>query len=175
MLNNTLFRMRSKLARIAGVIVLSLGVPLVFGAGTALAYTQRADISFEGQGDYLGSGGAVGGTVVFTPSTNQYYILWNYQIEGSAEGESYYYLHPQNNNNLCMTASTTQYGVIKIENCVGASNQHWWNPNSGGYYQIQSVYEGGASVTDTRKGQTSNATLGTSGWGVNGNTFDQIP
>jgi hypothetical protein len=79
-----------------------------------------------------------------------------------------------------MTASTTQYGVIKIENCVGASQQYWWNPhNSSGYYQLfNGYYVAGAFLKDpssTAGGATRvPATLTKScNYGYNGCTFSE--
>jgi hypothetical protein len=135
--------------------------------------TQRADISFKGSGNYLASCGVSGDNVYFIASPGGcFYILWNYQAEGS-----WYYLHPSDNNGLCLTASTTQYGVLKIEGCVGASNQFWKNPNSGGYYQDYSDYYGNTYILDPASGggHTDPASLGNPyGFGNNGETFQQI-
>lgn len=144
-------------------------------SGPASALTTRQDISFEGGGGYLESLSTVGNQVEFGGTGHGFNAVWDYQAEGSAGGDgTYYYLHPHGYDSLCMTASTTQLGVIKIETCVAASQQYWWNPhNSSGYYQLFSAYYGW--FLDDPSGTTrSYATLTRSCvYGYNGCTFDQ--
>jgi hypothetical protein len=163
-------KLRTRIAAVLSVLALIAG----FGVATSVpasALTLARDTSFEGIGNPLSACPAVGSTVIFGQGgcTD---VWWQYQAEGRAGGDgTYYYIHPENHLGQCMTASTTQFGVIKIENCVGKSQQYWWNPhNSQGYYQLFNAYWG-AFVDDARIG---NATLIYScSYGQNGCTFNQ--
>ena len=72
-----------------------------------------------------------------------------------------------------MTASTTSFGVIKIETCVAVSQQYWWNPNnSAGYYHLFNAYWG-AFFTDQLGGGNAHLTFSCY-YGNNGCTFIQL-
>jgi hypothetical protein len=173
-------KLRTRIAAVLGTLALVAGLG-VATSGPASALTTRSDLSFEGDGGYLESGSTVGGDVEFGPSGRGFITSWDYQAEGSAGGDgTYYYLHPHGYDNLCVTASTTQYGVIKIETCVAASQQYWWNPhNSSGYYELfNGYYAAGAFLKDPSKtsGGTTRipATLTKScTYGYNGCTFSE--
>jgi hypothetical protein len=133
-------KLRSRIPVILGGLALTAGL----GVATAVpssAITTREDISYDNQGQYLATctTPAAGVTVVFftggpCPSGDE---AWDYQLEGAPQGDRYYYVHPHGYDNLCMTASTTQFGVIKIENCVSADQQYWFNPD----YYNGTLYE----------------------------------
>ncbi len=147
-------KLRTRIAAFLGVLALVAGLGVATSV-PASALTLRQDVSFEGGGGYLESTSTVGDQVQFGGSGHGYNLSWDYQAEGSAGGDgTYYYLHPHGYDSLCMTASTTTFGVIKIENCVGMPQQYWWNPhNSSGYYQLYNAYYRSAFVND-RSGTT---------------------
>lgn len=168
-------KLRTRIAAVLGVLALVAGLGVATSV-PASALTTRGDISFEGHGDWLESCNAVGDGVSFgVGQVGCENIDWDYQAEGSAGGDgTYYYVHPHGYDSRCMTASTTQFGVIKIENCVGVSQQYWWNPhNSAGFYQLFNAYWGAFLLDPSPNGTTPTyATLTTScHYGNNGCTF----
>jgi hypothetical protein len=160
----------------ASTVLLAAGIALAATPAHAAAngplITERYDISWEGNGNVLTSCSASGDVVEFisVTQTGCWNDFWDYQIETG----SYYYMHPSGYDSLCMTASTTDYGVIKIESCVGASQQFWLNPhNSAGYYQLENDYWG-TYLDDPFETKNADATLGSDlGYGLNGQTFEQ--
>lgn len=160
---------RNRMLLLAGGIT-----AILLGAGISIpaqALTQRSIISYEGSGNWLESSSGVSGQTVNFVATPTGEILWDFQIETG----SYYYLHPNNNINNCMTASTTQYGVIKIEACVGAANQLWADPHNGsGYYMLNNDYWGSTLDDPGCSDCTDAATLGSGNYGNNGVTMKQI-
>jgi hypothetical protein len=134
-------RMKFKLAMAVILGMISLGgFAVTAGAAPPPPLTQVTDISYAGGGHYLSACAAVGNLVYFENPGGCTSNIWYAQLEGTTGGK-YYYWHPLGNLNYCMTASTTQFGVIKIENCVGAQNQFWWNPNNGyGLYHLTNYY-----------------------------------
>jgi len=168
-------KLRTRIAALLGGLALVAGLGVAI-SGPASALTTRQDISFEGGGWYLESLPKVGAQVAFSYS-NVNDTSWDYQAEGSAGGDgTYYYVHPHGYDNLCMTASTTVPlpGVIKIETCVAAQQQYWWNPhNSSGYYQLFNAFWG-AFLNDPSRTLTAFATLTYScNYGQNGCTFSE--
>jgi len=169
-------KLRTRIAAVLGVLALVAGLAVATSV-PASALTTRQDVSFEGNGGYLESTNVVGAFVQFgRPDLHGYNTSWDYQAEGSAGGDgTYYYLHPHGYDNLCITASTSQRGVIKIEVCVGVSWQYWWNPhNSSGYYQLfNGLY--GEFLNDPNETNLANANLTSSCYyGNNGCTFYQV-
>jgi len=166
-------KLRTRIAAVLGVLALAAGLG-VATSGPASALTIVLDNSFEGAGNFLSACPAVGSNVIFGDGgCND--DVWQFQAEGRAGGDgTYYYVHPANYLGRCMTASTTQFGVIKIENCVGVSQQYWWNPhNSAGFYQLFNAYWGAFLLDPSPSGTTPTyATLTTScHYGNNGCTF----
>jgi hypothetical protein len=139
-------KLRSRINAILGGLILTAGL----GVATAIpasAITTRIDISYEGDGSFLAVCGRVasGDNVGFVANADCMSTdnEWDYQLEGGSGTAKYYYVHPNGYDSLCMTASTTQFGVIKIENCVSADQQYWFNPNnSQSYYHLYSDYWG---------------------------------
>jgi hypothetical protein len=163
-------KLRTRIAAVLSGLTLVAGLG-VATAGPASALTTRQDISFEGGGFYLGALPEVGAQVAWWDSS----ASWDYQAEGSAGGDgTFYYLHPHGYDSLCMTASTTQFGVIKIETCVAAQQQYWWNPhNSSGYYQLYNAFWG-AFLNDPSETEADFANLTFSCYyGYNGCTFSE--
>jgi hypothetical protein len=134
--------LRTRIAAVLSVLALAAGLT-VAAAVPASALTER-QISDEEYGLSLESCSALYDTVYFGDGGGCYNIWWDFQAEGSAGGDgTYYYLHPHGYDSLCMTASTTDWGLIKIEACDGVSQQYWWDPNDGqGDYEIYNAYWG---------------------------------
>jgi hypothetical protein len=136
------------ITRRASAILGGLALTASLGVVTALpasAITTVTDVNFAGYGDELAvcDSVAAGGNVGF--AHDQFCLAdleWDYQLKGGAGTGKYYYIHPHGDDSLCMTASTTQFGVIKLENCVSADQQFWINDNSGGEYHIENNYWG---------------------------------
>jgi hypothetical protein len=160
-------RFRYLLAILASLTAVALsGLP-------AHALTTWADSPYEGSGAlYLSACPQPGDQVAF------YIILLDFQAVGTYQGHSDYYIHPAGHDNICITASTTQFGVIKSENCVGSqyTQQDWTNYECGlTLYWDNSVYWG-ATINDKNKlnGQTANLTAASS-CAANGYTMQQTP
>src|SRR5690348_1455784 len=108
-------KLRTRIAAVLGTLALVAGLGVATSV-PASAITVRQDVSFEGNGLYLESTSAIGDQVGFGDPGHGLILTWDYQAEGSAGGDgTYYYLHPHGYDNLCMTASTSQRGVIRIE------------------------------------------------------------
>jgi hypothetical protein len=166
-------KLRTRIAAVLGGLVLAAGLG-VATSGPASALTTRQDISYEGGGFYLESLPKVGAQVAFSDAND---TSWDYQAEGSAGGDgTFYYLHPHGYESLCMTASTAPgtFGIIKIETCVAAQQQYWWNPhNSSGYYQLFNAFWS-AFLDDPNGTSPVFATLTRScNFGNNGCTFSE--
>ena len=140
-------KLRSRITAVVGGLALAAGLA-VATAVPASAITTKSDISYEGNsGRYLEVCGSVksGANVEFGTGVGCMITdsAWDYQLEGGSGTSKYYYVHPYSYDSLCMTASTTQFGVIKIENCVSADQQYWFNPNnSQSYYHLYNDYWG---------------------------------
>lgn len=169
-------KLKRRMAAVLSVLALVAGLT-VAAAVPASAITVRQDVSFEGYGLYLESTSAIGDQVGFGGSGHGLILTWDYQAEGSAGGDgTYYYLHPHGYDNLCITASTSQHGVMRIETCVGVDQQWWWNPhNSSGYYQLyNALYLEFLIDPDQPAPDYANLTYSCY-YGDNGCTFQQGP
>ena len=137
--------------------------------------TTRFDAAYEDQGGDFGSKG-VGGDTAYFIGTGQtgYNILLDYQaVDGSL-----YWVHPNGEDSLCYTASTTQEGVIKVEGCVSplVTQQLWSNPNNGTYYKLDNSYWALLLTDPVNGGGVYAAGLGSNAtYGVNGSTMYQAP
>jgi hypothetical protein len=163
--------MKCRFLALLAVLAMIAGTGIV-AAAPAFALTERFDASWEGAGNYLASCGAQFDTVYFikTSQGGCYNVNWNYQLYELGA----YFIHPANNNNLCLTDSTTQFGVEKIEECGDNDNQVYYNPhNSAGYYLIQSLYYDANLCDSNGPGQTGPAGLGSDSYGYNGCTMGQ--
>ncbi len=141
--------------------------------GQAFALTNVSDWAYEANGEPLSwCSDSAGTTINFGLNCN---TAWQaqYELTDPASGYKYYYWHPYGDTSLCLTASTTQKGILKLESCVGAYQQLWYNPNSGGYYHLYNgyyleyLYEAGGTLGTG----TNFTTDGT--YGDNGQTFYQ--
>ncbi len=145
--------------------------------GQAFALTQVSDWAYEDYGLPLSyCSGMSGTTVLFGDSCN---FTWQAELAlTTVQGSKYYYWHPYDDTTTCLTASTSQKGVLKLETCDGpsTSQQLWYNPNSGGNYHLESdwyddecLYEAGG-MQGTGTNFTTDCT-----YGENGQTFTQTP
>jgi hypothetical protein len=112
----------------------------------AHAITTVSDSPYNGSGGlYLSMSTVLGQQPAFyLRYTGNYRTTLDYQAEGNLGGTSYYYIHPVGDDGVCMTASTTQPGIIRSENCVKATNQYWFNfKEPSGRYEDSNLYTGG--------------------------------
>ncbi len=116
-----------------GMTVASVGLI----AAPAYALTLRT-ITNVHTGNILNSSGVVGNVVGgANPVPTGYFGSWYF--DKLPTGTNLYLIHPENDTSLCLTASTTQ-NLDKIETCVSAANQEWYDYLvSGSQYNIYSA------------------------------------
>ena len=128
---------RNKIAAAFGVVALSAGLGLVAApahAGPPPPLSPRFIVSEDGAGQIMDTCVVplTGNTINFGANPSGCYtddMVFDLKSGGQYE------IHPNGNTQICVTFSTTQYGVIKAEYCVGsggASNQLFLDETVGG-------------------------------------------
>ncbi len=165
--------MTSKITGAISTLVMIVCITMMTG-GQAFALTTVSDWAYEANGEPLSwCSDSAGTTINFGLSCN---VAWQAQYELSdTNGFKYYYWHPYGDTSLCLTASTTQKGVLKLEGCDNdVSQQLWYNPNSSGNYHLESFYYNDECLYEAggKLGTGTNFTTDCT-YGDNGQTFQQ--
>jgi hypothetical protein len=152
-----------------------VGVVALASGGQAFALTDVEDYAYEGNGQCLSWSSQAAGTTVHFISGGSNDCAWQAELKETISGDNYYYWHPFGNTGICLTASTTSKGVLKLEGCDGLVDQQmWYNPHSGSNYHLESQYYNNECLYESG-GMTGSGTGFTScSYGNNGETFEQI-
>jgi len=165
-----------RIVTILAAFALATGTLIALTATPAFAVTTVADTPYNGSGGlWLSLSTGLGQDAAFyTHYTGEYRTALDYKYNGvTIGGQREYTISPTGDDSVCMTASTTQHGVIKSEPCQGVSQQYWLNITTGGsIYQDVSVYYLGSppnTVNDPNHNNGATADMVTScGGGSNG-------
>jgi hypothetical protein len=166
---------RQKMTGLVSAFVLIAGMAFIPG-GHASALTDVEDYAYEGNGQCLSYTSQAAGTTVHFISGGSNDCAWQAELKETISGANYYYWHPFGNTGICLTASTTSKGVLKLEACDGLVDQQmWYNPHSGTYYHLESQYYNNECLYEPG-GMTGSGTGFTTScsYGDNGETFEQI-